>query len=77
MVGDKDCTIILGVWIYSPQDLISCHRQCMMSNKLHFKLTKKALERNKCTTFYMGDENDKRIKEAIDKQTKSEYTSHI
>ena len=78
LVGDKYGTIILGVWIHFPQELLNSYRQCMDDiHEMYFKFTEKALEGNEYPEFYIGNEDEKRIRAALDKQSKVDYASYI
>ena len=77
LVGDI-YGIILGAWIHFPQELLNCYRQCMDEiHEMYVKFTEKALEEKKYPAFYIGDKDKKRIREALDKQSKIDYASYI
>ena len=44
---------------------------------MYFKFTEKALEGNEYPEFYIGNEDEKRIRAALDKQSKVDYASYI
>ena len=78
LVGDKDANIILALWITFPQKLLNSYRKCM--DDIHescFKFTERALDGNENPEYYIRDEDEIRIKQAIDKQTKVDYDSYI
>ena len=78
LIGDRNGTIIRGIWIHFPDELIEAYQTCIGDiHNNNFEFTSNAIEGDNNPLTYINSDTKEQIEQAIQKQTYVDWDSFI